>query len=80
MTCCERIRSLLSRSPGAVVECDVSLLSGSATQVVGALARIRLVTLDCGGELALRRADPSLLALLDLFGLADLIHGSTGGE
>lgn len=78
--CCERIRSLLNESPGAVVECDVSRLSGSAAQVIGALARIRLVTLDCGSELTLCRADPALRTALDLFGLADVLPVSAGEE
>jgi hypothetical protein len=73
---CDRVRSLLRHAPGAVVECDVEGLSGSATDVVDALSRLRLVALRCGGELRLLRADPALLAVLDLFGFTDLLPAS----
>jgi hypothetical protein len=76
--CCERIRSLLAESPGAVVECDVGRLSGSAVQILDALTRIRLVTRTCGGRLVLRRADPALLTVIELFGLTDLFPTCDG--
>jgi hypothetical protein len=43
---------------------------------------VRIVLLPPGGDLArtLRHADPSLLTLLDLFGLGDLFHGPAGEE
>jgi hypothetical protein len=75
---CERVRSLLLAEPGAVVSCDVGQLSGSAADVVDALARLRLVALGCGGQLRLRRADPALLTLLDLLGFADLLREADG--
>lgn len=70
---CERVRSLLQIEPGAVVSCDVRQLSGSAAEVVDALARLRLVALGCGGQIRLCQADPALVALLDLLGFADLL-------
>lgn len=76
--CCERIRSLLAASPGAVVECDVGRLSGSAEEVLRVLTRVRLVTRSCGGRLTLHHAGPALLTVIDLFGLSDLFP--TGNE
>jgi hypothetical protein len=70
---CEQVRSLLRQAPGAVVECDAERLSGTATDVVEALARLRLVALRCGGDLRLRRASPDLLAVLELLGFTDLL-------
>jgi hypothetical protein len=70
---CERVRSLLRAEPGAVVRCDVRQLSGSAAEVVDALARLRLVALGCGGQIRLRRADPALLTVLEALGFADLL-------
>ena len=71
---CERVRSLLLESPGAVVRCDVGGLSGPAAAVLDALARLRLTASGCGGRMVLRGADPALLALLELVGLADLLQ------
>jgi hypothetical protein len=73
MVWCDRVRTLLRAAPGAVVSCDIGRLSGSAAEVVEALARLRLVALAGGGQIRLRRADPALLALLDLLGFADLL-------
>jgi hypothetical protein len=70
---CDEVRSLLRGAPGAMVSCDVRELSGSAAEVVDALARLRLVALGCGGQIRLRRADPALRVLLDLLGFADLL-------
>jgi hypothetical protein len=70
---CEHLRSLLLADPGAVVSCDVRWLTGSAAEVVDALARLRLIALGCGRQIWLRRADPALLALLDLLGFADVL-------
>jgi hypothetical protein len=73
---CDRVRALLLAEPGAVVICDVRRLSGSAADVIEALARLRLVALRCGGQIRLRQADPALLTLLDLLGFADLFPPS----
>lgn len=70
---CKHIRTLLRQAPGAIVECDIERLSGSAADIVETLARLRLVALGCGGEFQLLRADPALLAVLDLLGFADLL-------
>ncbi|MEJ3749025.1 STAS domain-containing protein [Actinomycetes bacterium KLBMP 9797] len=72
-TWCDRVRTLLRESPGAVVDCDVERLSGSAAEVIDALARLRLVARRAGGQLRLQRADPALRTLLDLLGFADLL-------
>jgi hypothetical protein len=77
---CERVRSMLLATPGAVVICDVRQVSGSAADVVEALARLRLVVHGCGGQIRLRQADPALLALLALLGFADLLPPCPQGQ
>lgn len=77
---CDRVRTLLRRAPGTVVDCDVERLRGSAAEVVEALARLRLVALGCGGRLRLVRADPALLTLLELLGFADLLISPDRGD
>jgi hypothetical protein len=67
---CERVRALIAE--GRTVSCDVQQLTGSAAEVINALARLQLTALGCGGRIRLRHADPALLALLDLAGLANL--------
>ncbi|HEV2783464.1 MAG TPA: hypothetical protein VGX25_29110, partial [Actinophytocola sp.] len=59
--------------PVVVLSCDVELRSGSAAEVVDALARLQLTALRCGGRIRLRRVDPALLALLELAGLTELL-------
>lgn len=71
---CDRVRALLAERPGAVVLCDVAQLSGPALDVLEALARLRLTAAGCGGRILLRHADPALLALLELAGLAELLQ------
>jgi hypothetical protein len=70
---CDHIRALLHQTPGAIVECDVGQLSGSAAAVVDTLARLRLVACGSGGRFEVLRADPALLDLLYLLGFADLL-------
>jgi ABC-type transporter Mla MlaB component len=71
---CDRLRTLLADRPGAVVLCDVEQLSGRAAEVLDVLCRLRRTAADCGSRLLLRGADPALLALLELFGLAELLQ------
>jgi hypothetical protein len=70
---CERLRTLLCHAPGSVVDCDVALLTGSAVEVLDALARLRLTAMRGGGRLRLRGADPGLVAALELLGFANLL-------
>jgi hypothetical protein len=70
---CEHLRSLLCHAPGAVVDCDVAQLTGSAVDVLDALARLRLIAMRGGGRLRLRGADPALVATLELLGFANLL-------
>jgi hypothetical protein len=70
---CERVRELLADRRAGTVSCDVEQLTGSAAEVINALARLQLTALGCGGQIRLRQADPALLALLELAGLADVL-------
>jgi hypothetical protein len=70
---CVRVRSLLLDGHSVVVTCDVGLFSGRASDVVDTLARLQLTALRCGGRIRLCRAGPSLLALLELVGLAEVL-------
>jgi hypothetical protein len=70
---CEGVRALLLGGDAAIVTCDVARISGPAADVVDTLARLQLTALRCGGEIRLVRAGPSLLALLELAGLADVL-------
>jgi hypothetical protein len=69
---CDLVRDAVAVNPGGVVCCDVSQLTGSAVDVVNALARLQLTALHRGGRLRILRADPVLCALLDLVGLGDV--------
>lgn len=44
-----------------------------AACVIDALARLQLAAMECGGRIRLRTTDPALLALLDLFGLTEVL-------
>jgi anti-anti-sigma regulatory factor len=70
---CDLVRAALAANPGTVVSCDVSRLTGSAVDVLNALAQLQLTALHRGGRLRILRADPALCALLDLTGLADVL-------
>lgn len=69
---CDLVRAALAADPGGVVSCDVSRLTGSAVEVVNALARLQLTALHRGGRLRILRADPALCALLELVGLGSV--------
>jgi hypothetical protein len=70
---CDEVESLLRDGSTAVITCDVHSMVGTAAEVLDLLARVQLTALRCGGEIRLSRADPALLALLDLLGLADVL-------
>ena len=69
----ERVRHLLVGQSDAIVICDVARLSGSAAEVIDGLARLQLTAISCGGAIRLRGADADLVALLELFGLWDVL-------
>jgi anti-anti-sigma regulatory factor len=70
---CALVRSLLLDSTTRVVTCDIGQLSGRAASIIDALARMQLTARRCGGVIRLRRADPALVELLELVGLADVL-------
>lgn len=74
---CDQLRSLLSDRPDGIVNCDVSGLIGSATDVVDALARLRLAAHCSGGRVRFLHADTALCDLLEILGLADLLTESS---
>jgi hypothetical protein len=70
---CNRIRQILLDGSATVVICDVARISGSAAEIVDSLTRLQLTAIRCGGAIRLRGAEPSLLALFELLGLADVV-------
>jgi ABC-type transporter Mla MlaB component len=74
---CEEIRSLLHDGTATVVECDVRTISGCATEVIDALARLQLTARRNGGQLRLHGADATLITLLQVAGLEHLAGGET---
>jgi anti-anti-sigma regulatory factor len=67
---CERVRHLLVDGSATVVICDVAQISGPAVDVLDTLARLQLTARRCGGQIRLRHAQPQLVQLLELTGLA----------
>lgn len=75
---CALVRSLLADGSRTVVWCDVRRMSGPAVEVLDALARLQLTARQCGGEIRLRHAEPSLVALLELVGFTETMPVSNG--
>ncbi|MGW4533023.1 STAS domain-containing protein [Nocardia sp. NPDC004340] len=68
---CARVSALRADGHRAIL-CDVRALSGCASAVVQALARIALTTRRSGCRCVLVGADDRLLILLDLAGLSEV--------
>ncbi|WP_031083634.1 STAS domain-containing protein [Streptomyces sp. NRRL WC-3549] len=70
---CAELEALLTRSPAAVVDCDVHGVPGADLTLVEAVARLALVARRAGARLRLRHAPGELRSLLGLVGLAEVV-------
>ena len=75
---CDEVRLLLVDGSHAVVRCDVHAIAGRAADVLDALARLQLTARRHGGEIHLHGADAALIAILELVGFDQLVHGGAG--
>ncbi|MEU2614623.1 STAS domain-containing protein [Micromonospora sp. NPDC007271] len=74
--CAELAELLRGRGPG-IVSCDVGGVHRPDLVTVEALARLRLTARRHGRQLVIRGADPGLLRLVGLLGLADALPESS---
>jgi hypothetical protein len=63
----------------SMLVCEVGTLAPDAV-TIDAMARLQLVARRLGQEVVLRGASSELLALLDLFGLSDVLRVEPGGQ
>ena len=70
---CERLHTLLRKSEGGPVICDVAALGHPDAVTLDALARLQLTARRLGSRIWLRNAGPELRGLLALTGLADVL-------
>jgi anti-anti-sigma regulatory factor len=70
---CAHLAELLRGRPGEVVICDVAGVTRLDVVTVEALARLSLTARRHGWRLVVRGADPDLLGLVRLLGLADAL-------
>lgn len=76
--CADLADLLRGRGPG-IVDCDVAAVATPDLVTVEALARLRLTARRHGWQLVVRGAEPGLLRLVGLLGLADAL-GEAGRQ
>jgi ABC-type transporter Mla MlaB component len=71
---CDRVCTLLERTPAGVAICDVTGVEPDAV-TVDALARLQLAARRHGRQVRLRNASSELQALVAFMGLRDVLPG-----
>ncbi len=70
---CARVQSLLERSDGEAVVCDVGDLAAADVGTLDLLARLQLTAGRSGARISLRGASPQLVELVALCGLGEAL-------